>query len=86
MTINPQYMTNPAPQQGWQCPVCKAVFAPWVATCFNCKPTVRTTTNITVVNDANWNATYRDRIARAEKFIHETVSADNDRLLGKTKE
>ena len=28
-------------QQGWQCPVCKAVYAPWVAVCFNCKQSVK---------------------------------------------
>ena len=25
-------------QQGWQCPVCKQVYAPWIATCRNCVP------------------------------------------------
>lgn len=24
--------------QGWQCPVCQRVFAPWVQTCPNCPP------------------------------------------------
>jgi hypothetical protein len=29
--------TNPIAQpQGWQCPVCKNVYAPWVPRCENC--------------------------------------------------
>lgn len=36
MTIEFKGMT----QQGWQCPVCKAVYAPWVMTCQNCKQSV----------------------------------------------
>lgn len=23
-------------QQGWQCPVCKRVYAPWMAQCLSC--------------------------------------------------
>lgn len=26
------------PPQGWQCPACGSVYAPWVARCTECKP------------------------------------------------
>lgn len=26
------------PPQGWQCPACGGVYAPWVARCGECKP------------------------------------------------
>ena len=26
-------------QQGWQCPVCKAVFSPFTPICYNCRGT-----------------------------------------------
>lgn len=26
------------PPQGWQCPACGGVYAPWMATCTECKP------------------------------------------------
>jgi hypothetical protein len=26
------------PTQGWQCPVCRAVYSPTVPSCFSCKP------------------------------------------------
>ncbi len=32
------------PQQGWQCPVCKSVFAPFVPQCFCCGPGKSATT------------------------------------------
>lgn len=31
----PQYAYVP---QGWQCPVCKSVYSPTTAKCFNCPP------------------------------------------------
>lgn len=30
------YEVSSAPQQGWECPRCSAVFAPWMAQCLNC--------------------------------------------------
>lgn len=35
------------PQQGWQCPICSAVYAPFVPQCFSCKPVTTTTPTIT---------------------------------------
>ena len=35
-------------QQGWQCPVCRRVYAPWMASCLNCggeRQTISTTIN-----------------------------------------
>lgn len=37
------YPSPPVIEQGWQCPVCKSVFARWVAQCSNCKPKVQPT-------------------------------------------
>jgi hypothetical protein len=44
-TWNPPYQAMP--QQGWQCPVCKNVYAPFMPQCSKCcnQSTVTTTTS-----------------------------------------
>lgn len=42
-------------QEGWQCPICKAVMAPWKPSCINCTGTPQltitsTTPDITLKN------------------------------------
>lgn len=32
------------PQQGWQCPVCKTVMAPWAPMCLGCKAAPKAST------------------------------------------
>ncbi len=34
-----QIQRNPPAQQGWQCPVCRTVNAPWAAICMGCPKT-----------------------------------------------
>lgn len=34
--------------EGWQCPVCKVVYAPWVATCHNDHTVHASSTNVVV--------------------------------------
>jgi len=36
--INPLYPNTLPPAQGWQCPVCKAVYAPSMPCCMHCRP------------------------------------------------
>lgn len=35
--------TNGWPQQGWQCPICHYVYAPWMPMCTKCKEIAITT-------------------------------------------
>ena len=35
-TISYVQVDNSVPQQGWQCPVCKTVWAPFVSSCSKC--------------------------------------------------
>lgn len=50
-----EYYTTPA-QQGWVCPKCGAVMAPWQSYCVNCKGTNETITapNTTPETDHWW--------------------------------
>ena len=34
--MNEFIFSSPEPQQGWQCPVCRRVYAPWMAQCLTC--------------------------------------------------
>lgn len=49
-------------QQGWQCPICKRVYAPFVSECFNCGR-VNVVTNVEVENissEIDWSRLYKD--------------------------
>jgi len=41
------------PEQGWQCPICKRVYAPSVPMCFYCGNTRITTTSDTNLEESN---------------------------------
>ena len=49
MTVN--FPTNPPGSMGWVCPKCGSVYAPWVATCFNCKQVVKYSVTTTPRSD-----------------------------------
>lgn len=33
------------PVQGWQCPICRQVYAPVILTCFSCSPKLKNNDN-----------------------------------------
>jgi len=56
------YMDNMPPQQGWQCPVCGRVYAPWMSECTHCGNEVSTVTTTTFSLGSN-----TDHVSEEEK-------------------
>lgn len=61
-------------QQGWQCPVCKRVYAPWVSSCDKCgrdeakdNTTFRAVTAPATINGITIGETWVDTYRKCEK-------------------
>jgi hypothetical protein len=49
-------MMQVGPQQGWQCPLCKAVMSPWAQSCIHCRPVLGERITMTRPH-VEWNCT-----------------------------
>lgn len=60
--------------EGWQCPVCKRVYAPFVTTCMYCKPEETTKVNSNIYETAVENTV--DYIKEIDRFMENLNSAN----------
>lgn len=46
--------------QGWQCPICKRVYAPFVSECFNCGRSDVVVNTESIVSGVDWSRLFKE--------------------------
>lgn len=77
---------------GWECPLCHATYAPWMARCVNCKPTASLNERINSMgtwvmtiegHGAHDNGLDHDANERLKQFVDQMI-ADGHEILNAT--